>query len=679
MQYHNDILCVSCPELTGGDSPIMSYENYKKHAQRGMLCVIKQGKGLNNPALVEYDSLPSRFRMVVDARNPNFERKARATGVMRFYEIDNRARAFFSTDSRVTGGVVDPSKKILEYTVNASMLMAAMRRENEMVTDRKGRNNSTRGAWEAVAYEVEAARAQIGHTLPEHPRRLRGKLLDLKRDGYKAIISGRHGNDNARKVSVKIDNLLQSLFTLGNNPFCTGEASVKEQYEAFLMGKIQLFDQATGEVLDPADYYNKKGIPITLSDSTIKNYLMKPGNQMLTGLSRMGRYAYNNEMRPFNHRNRPQYSFSKISMDDRALPRKSKQGWVNSYIAVDLGSECWVGSAYKVGAPDIDLVWGCMRSMYRLLDEHGLPMPAEVEVEHHLMGSIMHELQEMFPFVRLCLPTNSREKGAEHMINQKKYTTEKRSQAGIGRWHAKGEFKRTQRVKVAGEMQEKEYTVEQLIADDMQAIIEHNHGLHSKQKKYPGMTRWEVLMSNLNPELQPMSRNLVLRYIGEHTKTSIRNNDFVRVQGADYWIDNNVDVIGKLAPRSYKVDVYYLPDKDGNIGEVYIYQNNIYLCTCTKVEKYNEAQAERTAHDEEVRLIQAKRQSKFDKKVKDGRAARLIRVGVLPTETVKAIEAAAPVIADTSPIDAFEAENPEYEYAELYGGDWMQERAINDI
>jgi hypothetical protein len=678
MEYYCDILCVSCPELTSGNEPIMSYEYYKKLVTRGMLIVVRQGKGMGNYALVRYDSIPVRFRAIIDARNPDFERKARATGVMIYYTVDAMARAFYSEDSTIAGSL-DPASKILEYTINASMLRAALLREQDMTTVRKGRQNSTRGVWDAVAAEVEAARRAVGHTLPEHPRRLRGKLLDLKRDGYKALISGRHGNDNARKVSVKIDNLLQSLFTQVTAPFCTGEASVKTQYEAFLMGKIELFDMVTGEMLDPADYYNKKGIPITLSDSTIKNYLMRPGNRMLTGLDRMGRYAYNNTMRPHNHRTRPHFSFSKISMDDRTLPRKSTKGWVNSYIAVDLGSECWVGSAYKVGKPDINLVWECFRNMYRLLDSHGLPMPAEVEVEHHLMSSIMHDLQGMFPFVRLCLPTNSREKGAEHMINQKKYTTEKKSQAGIGRWHAKGEYKRTQRVKVDGEMEEKTYKPEQLIAEDMQAIIDHNNGLHSKQNLYPNMTRWEVLMSNLNPKLEPMSRHLVMRYIGEKAKTSIRNNDYVRVQGANYWLDNNVNVISKLAPRNYEVDAYYLPDKEGNIDEVYIYQNGIYLCTCGKLERYNEAQIERTEHDEEVRLLQAKRQAKFDKTVKEGRADRLTKIGVITKAEAKAIEDAVPNVVNLPVDDLPEAEDSIYQYAELYTAEWMQEKAINDI
>ena len=57
------------------------------------------------------------------------------------------------------------------------------------------------------------------------------------------------------------------------------------------------------------------------------------------------------------------------------------------------------------------------------------------------------------------------------------------------------------------------------------------------------------------------------------------------------------EIIEKLEPRNYKVDAYYLPDADGTINEVYIYQNGRYIATCKPVARYNENTAEQTEYD----------------------------------------------------------------------------------
>ena len=79
-----------------------------------------------------------------------------------------------------------------------------------------------------------------------------------------------------------------------------------------------------------------------------------------------------------------------------------------------------------------------------------------------------------------------------------------------------------------------EKTWEQLIAEDMADIEQFNNTLHPNQKKYKGMTRWQVLVQNMNPTLQPLDRALWARYIGEHVSTSIRRNSYCRVNGTDW-------------------------------------------------------------------------------------------------------------------------------------------------
>ena len=106
-----------------------------------------------------------------------------------------------------------------------------------------------------------------------------------------------------------------------------------------------------------------------------------------------------------------------------------------------------VGYAYN-RLKTAELFLDCMRNMFRTLDRNGMYIPAELEVEHHLVKDFADGLMQagtVFPLIRWCNPGNSREKRAEHFNRQKKYGVEKRSQAGIGRWWARLEANRPKR------------------------------------------------------------------------------------------------------------------------------------------------------------------------------------------------------------------------------------------
>ena len=62
------------------------------------------------------------------------------------------------------------------------------------------------------------------------------------------------------------------------------------------------------------------------------------------------------------------------------------------------------------------------------------------------------------------------------------------------------------------------------MADDIRSIDEYNNQLHPNQKRYPGMTRWDVFCKMQNPNLRPWDKAVLYRYIGFHTNTPIRNS-----------------------------------------------------------------------------------------------------------------------------------------------------------
>ena len=242
------------------------------------------------------------------------------------------------------------------------------------------------------------------------------------------------------------------------------------------------------------------------------------------------------------------------------------------------------------------------------------------------------------------------------MNRAKKYGVEKRTQVGVGRWWAKLEANRPKEEKVYDEKNNtykvKTYSYEELVADDIRAIQTFNAQPHPNQKRYPGMSRWDVLCAHQNPNLAPWDKAVLYRFIGQHTETTIRQNTYCTVMYNQYGLPSP-EIIGKLEPRNYKVDAYYLPDTEGKISEVYIYQHDRYIATCKPVARYNEATAEQTEYDKAAYTEQSKYVAQFDKMMKDG---KIKRVGILAKEEAKLITE---VQAEAVPLPA-QAEEEDY-------------------
>ena len=625
LEYYGNALCVNYDDLVGGG--IMSAGNLQKMAQRGKLAVVRPGKGKGNCALIAVDSLPEKYKAQVKAMYPDGNRTRLTEWVKRNYERDAAAYSFFF-DKRNTG--VDlPADKVKEYTVNASVLNCCIRLYDRASVCQRMFGN--RYNWDEMAAVIDCLREVYGHTLPSSTMRFRKKVAEYRRDGYICLVSGKFSNQSARKVDQRIERLLLSLAIQPNKPYNT---DVHEQYIMFLTGEYDVFDHETGEMFNPDDFTDKNGEPQLLSKATIANYLNKPKNRILIDHALMSPTTYMHEVMPHVHRHAPEFSFSKISFDDRDLPRKLKdtKQRPKAYYAYDVASQCVVGYAYN-RKKDTDLVIDCFRSLFHLIERNGWGCPAQVEVENHLMSQWRDSFLKagiMFPFVRFCAPQNSQEKYAEQLNGAKKRSVEHRNHLGIGRFYAKDRHYRTEAKKVFDELNDtyedqEYYTWEQLIAEDMADIEQYNNRLHPNQKKYKGMTRWQVLVQNMNPTLQPLDRALWARYIGEHVSTSIRRNSYCRVNGSDWWL-SKVEVIEKLEPNNVKVEAYYLTNEQGEAVDVWIYQNDMMIDKLQDVGTFNTADAEQTDEDRRIFTEQQKRIAHFGKWVKDNEIAR---VGVM--------------------------------------------------
>lgn len=649
MEYYNNILCITAGELTA----VMTPSNYKQLSARGKITVARRAcRG--HRALVVVDSLPSKYREKVKEIYPEGSTMKLHECFRENFTLDAEARTFFST-FRFDNGSPLPADKVNEYTVNASAIRAVLRLMANTKSLRRAQFGG-RVQWDEMAAAVAYFKQEYGHTLPESTLRLRKKVAQFNREGYACLISGKFQNQNTRRVNYRTERLILSLDCQPERPFNT---TTHEMYLQFVCGELDVYDPETGELFDPEDFTDKNGEPIMLSEATIRNYLNNPKNRALRAKYHDSAWKFNNEYRPHHNRKAAGWAFSKVSLDDRDLPRKMADGnRVKAYYAYDVASGCVVGYAYN-RLKTADLFLDCVRNMFQLIDRQGWNCPAEVEVEHHLVGNFADGLMRagvVFPFVRWCNPGNSQEKRAEHFNRAKKYGVEKRSQVGIGRWYARLEANRPKVEKIYDEFnntyKEATYTYEQLVAEDIRAIATYNNQLHPNQTMYPGLTRWQVLCENQNPNLSPVDKALLYRFIGERTRTSIRRNMYCTVRGVKFGLPSP-ELIGRLAPNDYAVEAFYMPDAEGNVSEVYLYQGNNFIATCAPIGLYNEATAERTGEDVQNYLEQSKYVAQFDAMI---RREKIQKVKLLPcdmpTDKAEVVEAA-PVIPAEDP-DEFE-------------------------
>lgn len=613
MEYYGNILCATAQELLA----IMSKPNYDQLVNRGKIQVARRGcRGRH--ALVVFDSLPDKLKAEMKEIYPE-------GGVMQLqkwfrdnYTLDTEARTYYSQTFRFDNGDPLPAEKVVEYTINASVIRAVQRLMASTRAIRRAQQDG-RVNWDEMTEAVAYFRKEFGHTLPESTLRFRKKVALFNREGYESLISGKFQNQNSRKVNYRTERLILSLDSLPERPFNT---TVAEMYNQFVCGELDVYDPETGELFNPEDFTDKNGDPVALSDTTVANYLNNPKNRALRAKLHDTAWDFNNRHRPHHNRKSPAWAFSKVSLDDRDLPRPMIGGKrVKAYYAYDVASGCVVGYAYN-RLKTTDLFLDCVRNMFQLIDRQGWNCPAEVEVEHHLVSTFADGLIRagvIFPFVRWCNPGNSREKRAEHFNRAKKYGVEKRQQVGIGRWYARLEANRPKVEKVYDEKnntyKEREYTYDQLVADDIRAIDTYNNQLHPNQTKYPGLTRWQVLCENQNPNLSPVDKALLYRFIGERTRTSIRQNKYCTVRGVKFCLPTP-ELITRLAPNDYTVEAFYMPDTEGRISEVYLYQGDNFIASCAPVGLYNEATAEQTEEDVQNYQQQAKYVAQFDAMIK---------------------------------------------------------------
>ena len=201
MERYKGIICVTVPELTRSDDgePVMTLGNYKNLQQRGRISIARPGKGLGSYALVEFDSIPARFKERFEQKYGNPQEimdERRQDGLPQ----DQDAQRYYF-DHVLPDGERLPEPKQEEYTLNARVLNVLQGMYNRQKAQRRLANNNTPVIWSNIFKESEKLRESFGHTLPRSEARLRDKLREYGRKGYACLVSGKFGNGNAVKVT----------------------------------------------------------------------------------------------------------------------------------------------------------------------------------------------------------------------------------------------------------------------------------------------------------------------------------------------------------------------------------------------------------------------------------------------------------------------------------------------
>lgn len=585
----NDIVVVTSEELL----PWYKFETLKKNVTRysGKSYGIKKVQlgGNGRQMLISFDSLPGHIKEALgDPRKVSHI-------LEKFYRVSSDTITFYSTYQFEDATYLDAEYQE-RYIVNASVLYAILQLRTKRIAmwQSMGRNSLkglTKILWEdAISFQQTLkVKHKVQHTLPESEKRFKEALNDFVKEGPESLISGKHRNNNSRKVTDPILALLESMF--GKDKAKPTKRTVHRRYESFLKGHLQIVNDYTGEIYDPKEYRE-------LSVITVTNYLANWSSKIGTYALRSGnRQVYMQNFKPYHSLDKPKYAGSIISIDDRQPPFKALNGkrmWF--YMGIDLGSEaftCWVYGETKEG-----IIIEFYRQLVRNYTEWGLNMPAELEAEMSLNASFTNTfLREgaMFQYVRIEA-NNARGKRIERYFGSLRYENEKDKLGWIPCPFALSESNQ------AGPDAVPAIPREQIIENSLKEIEKWNNQPHSV---HTHLSRWEVFVQMQHPDLKPINYAYILPHIGYRTKTSCRVG-IIRLNGSEYLLASNGKLsLGENLINSMKqvegreVDVYWLDNNEGEIIKALVFLRDQTQLICEVIAKptYNRAKIEQTDDD----------------------------------------------------------------------------------
>lgn len=212
MEYYKNRICITVEDLTrsGDGEAVMTLEAYRHYCKKNYLRKLRQGGGLGCYALIEYESLPPKYKARFEDKYGNPADALKEKPISEELVIDSDARDFYRKEILADGTRI-PQEKIDEYTINASVLNELIKLIDDRRSNRKAHGGKASDFWDSILVTSENFREYPGHTLPAGKSQLQAKINAYKKEKYSALISGKLGNVNSLKITEASGNQIVAL------------------------------------------------------------------------------------------------------------------------------------------------------------------------------------------------------------------------------------------------------------------------------------------------------------------------------------------------------------------------------------------------------------------------------------------------------------------------------------
>lgn len=204
-EYYQNSLCVHAGWLYSAGG-VMTFSHYRKFNDKNRatkINILRRGcKG--TPALVEYSSLPLRFRKKIEAQLGCHPEKLSTHKNSHAFDdaiiYDEKAAAFYAAYTFDDGRKLS-LKRQAEYVSTAGILNAVQIYLLHRRISQKTRGGRTKKTWEQVVASVaDLDKKAWPHQLPTHLRRFCERYKKYIKDGYTSLIHSNYCNKHSEKV-----------------------------------------------------------------------------------------------------------------------------------------------------------------------------------------------------------------------------------------------------------------------------------------------------------------------------------------------------------------------------------------------------------------------------------------------------------------------------------------------
>lgn len=197
-EYHQNILCVQGGWLYR-EASIMTESNYKK--LRSKYFKVLRRASRNTPALIDFDSIPERFRKIIIERFGDPRATTKHIHFKDYLVYDTEAQEYFANYTLDSGDAL-PEKNIKEYVANAIILNAIHKLVNNATARRKAIGGSKSKIWNKLADIIQdLPKHTYPHSLPKNVRRLKDRQKRYLAEGYESLIHKNFCNKNSEKIN----------------------------------------------------------------------------------------------------------------------------------------------------------------------------------------------------------------------------------------------------------------------------------------------------------------------------------------------------------------------------------------------------------------------------------------------------------------------------------------------